>query len=198
MYVRIALATVMLMVHWGCGNEAVDGSPPNASSEPDVGLVNDEVSQAPETDTWYADIPPDEWMDHLVRLSCLDDNHERLVKGFGARDMGMRFIVLGQAEASSIDIADDLGGDHIEQWAFAVCKSQEVTIEALSSEIDPVIMLMRDHGLDNSDYIALDNDSGDGFNARIVVNLEIGFYRVGVWSDDTIRQMFGSYIISVR
>lgn len=192
MYVRGVLAgCIAVMLHWGCGSDTVDDSPSNASSEPDVSVE--------EPDDWLDGVDPDVWLDYLAMLHCLEspDDHERLENSLGSGDQ--RHIVIGQTEMSSIDPADGLIGDNnTEQWFFLVCKGREFTIDVVSAEIDPIVVLLRDHGVDNSDFITSDNDSGDGFNARIVMDLELGVYRVGVWSDETVRQPFGSYMISVR
>ena len=110
----------------------------------------------------------------------------------------IRFIDMGESIASSISTSHHLDDDvYGELWMFFVCEERRVVIDMTSVSMDSQIALGRGILKGTSEGLATDDDSGEGFNAKISIRLQPGSYKILATSHPTSESKTGAYVLSI-
>ena len=110
----------------------------------------------------------------------------------------IRFIDMGESIASSINTSHHLDDDvYGEMWMFFVCEEHRVVIDMTSVSMDSQIGLGRGILKETSEGLATDDDSGEGFNAKISIRLQPGSYKILATSHPTSKSKTGAYVLSI-
>ena len=106
-----------------------------------------------------------------------------------------RFLELGKIEMSKT--TEPLVGDmYGEGWVFFLCDAEShVTIEMVSSSIDPHLVLIKGMTLGTGDILAENDDSGESLNAEISMLLTRGAYRIAALANPEVRGNTGPYLL---
>jgi hypothetical protein len=67
-------------------------------------------------------------------------------------------------------------GGHVDHWRFTLDDPRDVRIDLTSEDFDPLVELWDEHGY----MVQMDDDSGEGLNARIMTHLPSGTFTVVV------------------
>ena len=141
-----------------------------------------------------------EYDDPLHETFCTadpDTRDERLRHAAGGTTddpNGLRFFAVGEVVASALTPSKPHEG-----WMFFLCQERYVTIQMASSSIDSQLGLAR--GIvtgQDSEMITMDDDSGDGLNAKIDIRLQPGSYKLLTTTYSGANNKFGSYTLSIR
>jgi hypothetical protein len=91
--------------------------------------------------------------------------------------------------ASCLMVAD---GSFADPWLLEISETGTIQADLLSTDFDPFLFVtdMED------EWIVWDNDSGEGSNARLTVELEPGSYRV--WANTLSTAEMGTYELRVQ
>ena len=89
------------------------------------------------------------------------------------RDPDVPIIAIGQTVNGELSEADERLDDdtYVDYWLFPVCEAGQVTVEMKSDTLDSFVFLI---SLATLDIVQVDDDSGDGLDARLTADVSPG------------------------
>lgn len=103
-------------------------------------------------------------------------------------------ITLGGSASATLSLGDcewELDGSYVDIYEFSIATATTVQIDMSSSEVDSYLGLFTGA----NGFLAEDDDSGGGTDARLVLSLNPGKYRI--WANCTSGEQHGNYVLTV-
>ena len=96
----------------------------------------------------------------------------------GIDRLGSGNVAVGEAVEGrlSADDAETVSGNYFDTWTFQIDRSSVVRIEMRSTDVDAWIGLFRGPRAVYGESMAMDDDGGEGTDARLGINLDPGTY----------------------